>query len=224
VENDILASSESAPIGKRVFSVDRDETRQPEESYFRDLACRILGGETACFEEIVALHRQHVFHIAWRMAQNYEDALDITQEVFLRAFRALRSWHGRARFSTWLHRIAVNATIDYIRRQTKYRTATESFEEIAPENVAAIEARNVPHDQPRRLAYAAELRREILAAVRRLPRRQRQAFVLRHYHECSIRDIAAVLNITEGAVKRHLYRAARRLRKDLAGRLGSNGG
>jgi len=95
---------------------------------------------------------------------------------------------------------------------------------MAPEAVRAAEARNVPHDQPRRLAYAAELRREILGAVRRLPSRQRRCFILRHYHECSIRDVAAVLNISEGAVKRHLYRAARRLRRDLAGRIGLNGG
>jgi len=220
----MLAATASVTLGKRVARLEVGETRRPEESYFRDLVAAILAGETARFEEIVTLFREHIFRIAWRMAQNREDALDISQEVFLRAFRALRSWHGRARFSTWLHRVAVNASIDYVRRQAKYRGSTESLDEMEPERLSAIEAKHARFDQPRRQAYCGELRREIFAAVRRLPPRQRRCFVLRHYHECSIRDIAAVLVITEGAVKRHLHRAARRLRRDLAARLGSNGG
>jgi RNA polymerase sigma-70 factor (ECF subfamily) len=223
VENEIVSASVTAALGKRVFSAEPTETRQPEAGYFRELVRAILAGETARFDEIVSLFRERVYRIAWRMAQDREDALDIAQEVFLRSFRALRSWHGRARFSTWLHRIAVNASIDYIRRQTKYRDRTDSFDDMTPEAVAAIEAKSAPFDEPRRLAYAKELRREIFDAVRRLPRRQRRCFVLRHYHECSIRDIATVLGITEGAVKRHLHRASRRLRSDLAARLSSTG-
>jgi len=220
----MLATTTSVAVGKRTVGLEVGETRQPEESYFRGVVAAVLAGETARFEDIVTLFRERVFRIAWRMAQDREDALDITQEVFLRSFRALRSWHGHARFSTWLHRIAVNASIDYIRRRFKHREATESFEEMEPERLSAIEARHVRSDEPRRRAYCAELRREIFEAVRRLPPRQRRCFVLRHYHESSIREIAAALAITDGAVKRHLHRAARRLRRDLAARLGSNGG
>lgn len=224
VENKVLTTPVALREGKRIVAVDAGELRQPEENYFRELAAAILAGNTARFEEIVLLFRDRIYRIAWKMAPDHEDALDITQEVFLRAFRALKSWHGRARFSTWLHRIAVNASIDYIRRRAKQRDMTDSLDEMPPENLAAVEARNVPADQPRRLAYARELRREIFDAVRRLPRSQRRVFVLRHYHDCPLRDIAAVLNITEGAVKRHLHRATRRLRKELAARLGSPGG
>ena len=220
----MFATTESVAVGKRAFNLELGETRQPEQSYFRDVVAAILAGETARFEEIVTLFRERNFRIAWRMAQDREDAFDISQEVFLRAFRALRSWHGRARFSTWLHRIAINASIDYVRRRSRYRDSTESLDEMEPERLSAVEAKHARPDQPRHLAYSSELRREILEAVRRLPPRQRRCFVLRHYHECSIRDIAAVLAITEGAVKRHLHRATRRLRRDLAARLGSNGG
>ena len=224
MEHEVFAGSQSVAVGKRVLGSDEREMRQPEESYFRGLVAAVLAGDTSRFEEIVTLFRERVFRIAWKMAQNHEDALDITQEVFLRAFRALRSWRGLARFSTWLHRITVNASIDYIRRQAKHHATTESFEDMEPDRLAAAEAKCARSDSPRRLAYAAEVRREIFEAVRRLPSRQRRCFVLRHYHECSIRDVAAVLAISEGAVKRHLHRAARRLRRELAARLGPNGG
>jgi len=193
--------------------------RAPDDSYLRDVVAEVVAGKTERFEQVVILFRDRIYRLAWRMLQDRDDALDITQEVFLRAFRALRSWHGRARFSTWLHRIAVNVSLDFIRRRTKQRWLTGSFEEIEPSALQALEARNAPTDQPRRQAYAKQLRHEILCAVQGLPSRQRRCFVLRHGHECSIRDIAAVLNISEGAVKRHLHRATRRLRRVLAGRL-----
>jgi len=179
----------------------------------------VLAGKTERFEQVVILFRDRIYRLAWRMVQDRDDALDITQEVFLRAFRALRSWHGRARFSAWLHRIAVNVSLDFVRRRARQRWLTESFEEIEPSALQALEARNAPADQPRRQAYAKQLRHEILCAVQRLPSRQRRCFVLRHGHECSIREIAAVLSISEGAVKRHLHRATRKLRRVLASRL-----
>jgi len=200
------------------------ESPWPEEAYFREVVRAVLAGEAARFEEIVNLFRERLYRVAWRIARDPEDALDITQEVFLRAFRALCSWHGQARFSTWLHRIAINASIDYLRRQARQRDATESLDAMPPEQKAAIECRHAAPDQPRRQAYARELRQEILAAVRRLPPRQRRCFVLRYYHECAVREIAAVLGISDGAVKRHLYRAARRLRKELSARLSADGG
>jgi RNA polymerase sigma-70 factor (ECF subfamily) len=221
VEGERVASTSSLRTEE---SAAPDPARLPAEQHFHEIAQAIRAGDSARYEEIVNLFRDRVYRIAWRIAQNAEDALDITQEVFLRAFRALGSWHGRARFSTWLHRIAVNASIDFIRRQAKHRDMTESLDDMAPERLAAIERRNAPAEQPRRQAYASELRREIHAAVRRLPSRQRRSFVLRYYHECSIREISAVMAISEGAVKRHLYRAARRLRVDLAARLGADGG
>ena len=224
VENEMFASSPSVAADGQLLGLKAGEGRLPEDRYFRDLTAAILAGETARFEEIVTLFRGRVYWIAWRMAQNSEDALDITQEEFLRTFRALRSWHGRARFSTWLHRIAVNASIDYIRRQAKHRDSTESFEAMSPKRLSAVEAKSATADQSRRRVYAKELRREIFRAVRHLPPRQRRSFVLRYYHECSMREIAAILGITEGAVKRHLHRATRRLRLQLAARLGSTGG
>jgi len=220
----MLSSSVAVTVGKRMVGLEQETVRQPEESYFRDLVAAVLAGETVRFEEIVTLFRDRIYRIAWKMAQDHEDALDIAQEVFLRAFRALRSWHGRARFSTWLHRIAVNASIDFIRREAKHSDSTESLDEMEPEHRSAVEAKCARADHPRHRAYVAELRREIFDAVHRLSPRQRRCFVLRHYHECAIRDIAAALGITEGAVKRHLHRAVRRLRRDLAARLGGNGG
>lgn len=224
MENELLVSQSNVSTAAKSGSSKDESGRLPEDRYFRELRDAILAGQKERFEEIVDLFRQRVYNIAWRTCQNQDDAFDVSQEVFLRAYNALKSWHGRARFSTWLHRIAINASIDFIRRQSKHRNHTESVDEMAPERVAAIEARRTPHDEPRRQAYTKELRAEIYAAVRKLPVQQQRCFVLRHYHECPLREIASILHISEGAVKRHLHRAARRLRTELAARLGNGEG
>src|SRR5690606_27059815 len=82
---------------------------------------RAVAGSSEAFEEIAFLYREHVYAAAWQFTRNSDDAMDVTQEAFLRAFRALSSFKGKARCSTWLHRIVLNTCVDYLRREKKHR-------------------------------------------------------------------------------------------------------
>src|SRR4051812_10610210 len=96
------------------------------------LVQQTLAGNREAFDEIVFLFRDQVYATTWHMTRNTEDALDVAQEVFIRAYRALGSYKGRARFSTWLHRIVLNACIDHIRREKRHRnniSLTETLDE-----------------------------------------------------------------------------------------------
>ena len=173
----------------------------------------ILRGDKERFEEIVERFRMYVYQIAWKMTTNYDDAMDITQEVFLRVYRALSSWKGRSKFSTWLHRIAVNTTIDYLRRNSRYaKTFVEGQEREDSEDLDRKLREGVTHETPSRALELKELRCAIYSAVVKLPGRQRKCFVLRHYYGLPIKEIAEILGCSEGTVKRHLYRALQRLR------------
>jgi RNA polymerase sigma-70 factor (ECF subfamily) len=173
----------------------------------------VLRGNRDAFEEIVFLYRNQVYAAAWQLTRNCDDAMDITQEVFIRAYRALSSFKGNARFSTWLHRITVNAGIDYIRRRRRHVQGRVEREQSDASDKAAepIEA-SVPETQ-RESVYRKELQERVLQALAVLSSKQKQVFVLRYYNDLSLREIAATMRCSEGAVKRHLYRAQLRLKE-----------
>ncbi len=188
-------------------------TRKVVEDELYITTREILRGDTERFEEIVERFRMYVYQIAWKMTTNYDDAMDITQEVFMRVYRALSSWKGRSKFSTWLHRIALNTTIDYLRRNRRHvREFVRLAEEEDSEDLGRKLQEGVTHETPSRVLELKELRCAIYSAVVKLPSRQRKCFVLRHYYVLPIKEIAEILGCSEGTVKRHLYRALQRLR------------
>ncbi len=174
------------------------------------------AGDESAYAELVGRHQRRVYAVAYRVTGSHEDALDVAQEVFVKAHAKLGSWTPRAPFGAWLIRLAVNRAIDH-RRQNRRRDARHS------EQVALSEAA-----PPRsNLAEAGVRQGEIEARVRKamevLSPAQRTAFVLRHYEEMSMAEIAPVLGCSVGSVKVHLFRAVRRLRaelKDLEGEVG----
>lgn len=173
----------------------------------------ILKGNTERFEEIVERFRMYVYQMAWKVTSNYDDAMDITQEVFLRAYRALSSWKGRSKFSTWLHRIALNTTIDFLRRTRRHaREFVRGAEDENSEDLHRKLQEGVTHETPSRVLELKELRCAIYSAVAKLPSRQRKCFILRHYYGLPIKEISEILGCSEGTVKRHLYRSVQRLR------------
>ncbi|AXA36301.1 MAG: sigma-70 family RNA polymerase sigma factor [Candidatus Hydrogenedentota bacterium] len=183
----------------------------------------VLAGNLNAFDEIVYLYREQVFGIAWNLTHDTEDALDITQEVFLRAYRALRSYRGKARFSTWLHRIALNTTMDYLRRESRQwrRRVTEPHDPQQAQDAAynPLEQGQVGAEQATGLRRK-ERQRRVLEAIHQLSARQKQVILLRYYHDLTLPEIAKIMKCTEGAVKRHLFRAQIRLRlllKDVEG-------
>jgi RNA polymerase sigma-70 factor (ECF subfamily) len=147
---------------------------------------------------------------AWQLTRNTDDAMDVSQEVFVRVYRALSSFKGNAKFSTWLHRIVLNTSVDFVRREKRHwdtePRADSSNEDESPPVEPSIEPNQ------RETVYQGEIQRRVLAGLVKISARQRQVFLLRYYNELNLKEIADVLRCTEGAVKRHLFRAQERLR------------
>jgi RNA polymerase sigma-70 factor (ECF subfamily) len=163
-------------------------------------------GEHSAFTAIVIKHRQTIYQVARRMMGNHEDACDVTQEVFIRAFRGLRAFEGNASLRTWLYRIAVNLCLDH--RGKLGRAPLLALEDEWDWPAPARES-------PGEVAEQRETRREIADAVGALPPRQRAAVVLRLFHDLPYAEIASVMGCTEGTVKATMFAAFGKLRARL---------
>ncbi len=185
---------------------------EQEKTEVRHLVELARAGQQDAFDDLVFRYRDQVYATAWHITHNTEDALDVTQEAFIRAFRALSSYKGHSRFSTWLHRIVLNTGIDYIRRERRHQhVSTDEQEAESESRRTAVEGSSAPKQRDQ--VYDAELQKQVLAALDQLSARQRQVFMLRYYHELDTKETASVLKCTEGSVKRHLFRAQARLKE-----------
>lgn len=171
----------------------------------RRLVNACLAGRIEAFDVVVTRHQRAVYQLCVRFVRRHEDAADLTQEVFLRAYRGLRRFRGDANLSTWLYRIGVNVCLNHL----SARRAPETTLDAAPQLAAAGED---PSASLARLREGARVR----AAVARLPRKQRATLILRVYQELSHREIALALGTTVGAVKANFFHALGNLRKLLA--------
>ena len=158
-------------------------------------------------------HKQKAYRIAFGFARDREEAKDLSQEAFLKAFTHLGRFDGRSGFYTWFYRILVNVCLDY-RRRAK-RTSAEEFTESLESQVepSPLIANPVAPDQH---AIAGQLSRRVGAAIELLPAKQRTAFILKNHQGLSIREIAETMETAEGTVKVHLHRAVTALRQSLA--------
>jgi RNA polymerase sigma-70 factor (ECF subfamily) len=174
---------------------------------------RARAGDADAFRVLVERHSHSLFRLAFRLTGNEQDAEDVVQEAFLKAYRRLDQFESRANFGSWLYRIAANCSVDVLRARVRrderpFAHAAEDEEELAP--LAATEP------GPDRIAHASELRRRIETALARLSPLERAAFVLRHFEERTTREIGAALGIETGAVKQSVFRAVRKMRAALA--------
>lgn len=174
------------------------------------LAAQFKSGDQSAFSQLMNKYSASMFYYAKSMVRNYEDAEDITQDIFVRVFKALPSWEPRASFKTWLYRIAYNRCIDYLRAQSRRRTHSLDDDEQADKYVDTG-----LHSNPERMARQREIRKHIENALSQLSQQQRDVFILYHDGELQIKEIAEVLGIAEGTVKTHHFRAMRNLRKIL---------
>ncbi|MDR7470623.1 MAG: RNA polymerase sigma factor [Armatimonadota bacterium] len=163
-------------------------------------------GEESAFTALVIKYRETLYRLARRLVGSHEDGADITQEVFLRAYRALPRFDGRAHLRTWLYRITVNLCLDHQARRRRFLWAElEESTAEAPPQVA-----------PETRAEAADTASAIVRAVAALPPRQRAMVALRLYQDLPYAEIARVLGCSEGTVKATMFAALRRLRAALA--------
>jgi RNA polymerase sigma-70 factor (ECF subfamily) len=171
------------------------------------------GGDSEAFRALVERHSRAVFRLAHRMTGNAHDAEDVVQETFLRAYRQLGRFESRANFSTWLHRIAVNCSIDLIRSRPHKEAPHEAAD--LEHYGAGSEATEPTQASPERLMLSTEVQERITAAMASLSRMERAAFVLRHFEGHSIDDISRALGLKTNATKHSIFRAVRKMRTAL---------
>lgn len=172
---------------------------------------RARDGDSQAFRALVERHSRSIFRLAHRMTGNEHDAEDVVQEAFLRAYRQLDRFEARANFGTWLYRIAVNCSIDVIRKR---REATTDDPEALDRVAASTPGRPDPPDLER-VVYSAEIRQRVTAALDRLSHMERAAFVLRHFEGQSIDEIGRTLGLRANATKHSIFRAVRKMRMAL---------
>jgi RNA polymerase sigma-70 factor (ECF subfamily) len=178
------------------------------------LVDRARAGEAAAFEALVKRHQGAAFALAYQMVRHREDAQDIAQEAFVRAFRGLRDFQGQAAFKTWLHRIVVNLALDALRRRVR-QPAAPYDDAREPGDEAREEAGTRPDENPDRALQARETREAIRMALEELPAPQRAALLLREVEGLSYQEIAEVLECALGTVMSRLHYARRRLQERL---------
>jgi RNA polymerase sigma-70 factor, ECF subfamily len=178
-----------------------------------ELVALAKHGDTRAFEELVDRYKQKAYRIAFDFARDREEAKDLSQDAFLKAYMNIKKFDGRSGFYTWFYRILVNACLDYRRR--KQRAPAESYEERIEKGAALNQDPNaVP--LPDQMVIAGQVSRRVDAALQALPAKQRTAFILKNHEGLSIREIAQMMQTAEGTVKVHLHRAVTALRQSLA--------
>lgn len=176
-----------------------------------DLVARSRGGEVDSFNQLILRWERPVYALAYRVIGREEDARDVVQETFLRAFRALPGFKGQAKFSSWLYRIALNLCRDWIRRQR--RTPVVQMPE-EPDAVDRI-ARRDPVESIEDLVARKELSAIVAEAMALLPDEQRTAIILKEYHGMTFQEIAELQGCPLSTVKTRLYQGLAVLRRNL---------
>lgn len=178
-----------------------------------DLPATVLArarrGDSDAFRELVEQHSRSAFRLAYRMTRNEQDAEDVVQESFLRAYRHLGRFEARSHFGTWLYRIVANCAVEHIRT----RLSRQNRAPMEPLDQAIVPTSESPG--PDRLAESSHVRRKVDAALDGLSPLERAAFTLRHDEGRSIDEIGHALGLGRSAAKHAVFRAVKKLRVEL---------
>ncbi len=173
-------------------------------AYDRALVAAFLDGQRAAFDVIVERHRRHVYQLCYRFVRNHEDASDLAQEVFVRAFKGLRNFKGDAALGTWLHRVGVNACLN--------RVAVKPAPVEPLESTQHVDTRA---ENPLEVVLRGERAEVVRQAIAKLPPKQRATLILRVYQDLPHDEIAKVLGSSVGAVKANFFHALGNLKRIL---------
>lgn len=165
-------------------------------------------GDSEAFRALVDCHSRAVYRLAYRMTGSAEDAEDVVQETFLKAYRQLSRFESRANFSTWLHRIAVNCSIDLMRARPHRESGQDSAD---LEHLGGDESLH-RHPSPERLMLSTEVQDRVSGAMSSLSAMERAAFALRHFEGQSIEEISRTLGLKANATKHSIFRAVKKMR------------
>ena len=178
--------------------MDRDEERR--------IIAQVCAGDTNAFEALVVAYQKQVYNLALRTVGNEEDAADMTQEVFLRAYRALGTFRGESKFSVWLYRLTTNVCIDFLRSRRRHPTVSLTASEDDDEQPQF----DLPADEsvgPEQQLTRSEMRRSVARGLDSLPDDARKILILRELDGLSYAEIGKVLHLEAGTVKSRLFRA-----------------
>jgi RNA polymerase sigma-70 factor (ECF subfamily) len=173
-----------------------------------ELVKTAIAGREASFEELVRRYQRPIAAYVYRMVGDYDSALDLTQEVFIKVYNSLARYRSEFKFSTWIYKIAHNAAIDHLRRYAVRGQAVTSGFDIERRDTPVEGRRLTPEQESER----KERRSEVEMVVEMLPRAYRELIVLRHSHDLSYDEIAEVTALPLGTVKNRLFRAREAMR------------
>lgn len=193
------------------MAVDKAQSYKPKVDADLDLVLRAQAGETAAFGELVDRHQRAVYGIVSRMVDSRDDVDDLVQEVFVSAYQAIGRFRRDAKFSTWLHTIAVNTTLKRLRKMKRQRTV--SIDDLSTGLASMIRAENNP--SPAEALQEGDRANAVRRAIDSLPDKQRIVIVMHYFEEYSCEEIAAALKCSVGTVWSRLHYACRKLRGEL---------
>ncbi|MGA0900714.1 MAG: RNA polymerase sigma factor [Luteolibacter sp.] len=184
-------------------------SEEPDDS---DLVAAARGGSLEAFDELVTRHRTRIFAMIRNMTRNEAEAWDLSQEVFIKAWSALPRFQARARFSTWLYRIAHNLVCDWARKR-KIESAGEFNEEILDQQRIDAASKTTPNStqQPDKAMASSELRTKIEAALGKLSDDHRQVVILKDVQGIAYKEIAEIMDCSIGTVMSRLHHARKNL-------------
>jgi len=170
---------------------------------------RAAAGDEDAFRALVERHSRSVFRLAFRMTGSVEDAEDVVQDTFVRAYRQLARFEARSNFATWLYRIGFNCAIDFLRSRRTRETPqeAETLDRLAP---------HAGGPSSEDLVFAGQIGARVQDALNALSEQERAAFLMRHYHGCSIDEICTALGLKTNAAKHSIFRAVKKMRTELA--------
>jgi RNA polymerase sigma-70 factor (ECF subfamily) len=207
----VLETWSSAPQAQWMVRVVNPTADSPGEvtalGNLDDAALAVLSasGRREAFDVIVERHRRTVYQVCYRFVNNHEDASDLSQEAFVRAWRGLGGFQGQSALSTWLYRIAVNLCLNRLSLKAPRTEPIVSTERFA----------DTQSEDPQARLLRQERREMVRKAIASLPRKQRATLILRAYHEMPHQQIAEILGSSVGAVKANFFHALANLRKHL---------
>ncbi len=182
-----------------------------------ELVARCLAGDTDSFNDLIRRWERPIFALAYRLIGHEDDARDVCQETFLRAFRGLKGFKGQARFSSWLYRITVNVARDWMRRRR--RTPLVAVPEgVDVADLADQAGMSAPAEAADEAVARKDLSRAVGRAMKVLSEEQRTAIILKEYHGLTFQEIADMLDVPLSTVKTRLYQGLTLLRRELGDR------
>ncbi len=176
---------------------------------------RICRGDTAAFQRLVERYKKKIYFLAYDILGDHHEAEDISHEVFIKVFRSLKNFRRNSKMSSWIYQITANTCIDALRKKkSKPQVNLEDFNHVSLQDNLAGGGTRVQN--PELSAEASIMQRRIQNALYKVTPRERAVFVMRHYNDLEIKEIAEVLNVSSGTVKSLLFRALKKMRKELS--------